>query len=303
MSELPAAAVGGRGDEARVVAAFCAWLAGEGWTSIRTEVEFCDVVAQRDGQILYAEAKGHTSEPGTDSDVLYGQLLRRMPLLDDPTARFAVVVPTPVVRHVLRVPARLRAVLHIDVYVVDDIGGVELVEDSVSPEPARRGWSVEQLTGQGFCGWVTFADLPAAAIPDVAGVYLVAHPVPETVEFLASTSAAFRGGRDPVVPVERLRERWVAGTPVLYIGKAAGREGLRQRLLEYRRHGLDNRAGHWGGRYIWQLADPGQLLVAWRPAASGRDAEDVESELLADFVADHGRLPFANLKKGRAPSS
>jgi hypothetical protein len=303
MADLPHAApvVPGRGDEARVVAAFCAWLAEQGWSNIRTEADFCDVVAQRDRQTLYAEAKGHTSEPGTDADILYGQLLRRMPLVDNPGARFAVVVPAPVVRHVLRVPARVRAVLHIEVYVVDDAGRVQLVDDEpVSTKPEQQAWSVAELTRQGFRGWVTFADLPTAAIPDAPGVYVVVHPAPEAVEFSTVTSAAFRGQRDPVVSVTKLQERWVPGTPVLYIGKAAGQAGLRQRLLEYWRHGLDNRAGHWGGRYIWQLADPSTLLVAWRPSASGEDAEDVESELLANFLAEHGRLPFANLKKGRA---
>ena len=110
-----------------MIAAFSTWLAEQGWTDIRTEVTYCDVVAQRDGTTLYAEAKGHTSEPGTDADTLYGQLLRRMPPVDDPSARFAIVVPTRVLRHVLRVPPRVRAALHMDVYVVDDTGHVELV--------------------------------------------------------------------------------------------------------------------------------------------------------------------------------
>ena len=160
-------------------------------------------------------------------------------------------------------------------------------------------WSIASMKAEGFTGWVNFTDLPSVEVPEDPGVYVVAHPAPTTVEFLTASSAAFRGGRDPVVPVARLQERWVVGTPIVYIGKASGRAGLRQRLLEYRRHGLDNRAGHWGGRYIWQLAEPSGLLVGWKPCASGEDAEDVESALLARFVADHGRLPFANLKKGR----
>jgi hypothetical protein len=48
--------------------------------------------AERDGDTLYAEAKGRTSLVGLDIDTLYGQLLRRMPL-DESNARFAVVVP------------------------------------------------------------------------------------------------------------------------------------------------------------------------------------------------------------------
>jgi hypothetical protein len=65
------------GDEARVVQAFCVWLAEHGWhTQLEVHV---DVVADRGNQRLYAEAKGRTAALGLDVDTLYGQLLRRMP--------------------------------------------------------------------------------------------------------------------------------------------------------------------------------------------------------------------------------
>jgi hypothetical protein len=46
-----------RGDERRVVAAFCDRLNDHGW-SVHTEAEHCDVVADRQGHRLYCEAKG-----------------------------------------------------------------------------------------------------------------------------------------------------------------------------------------------------------------------------------------------------
>lgn len=67
-----------RGDERRIVEAFCSWLVGEGWT-VRREVDFVDVAAERGDERLYAEAKGRTLAPSTDIDTLSGQLLRRMP--------------------------------------------------------------------------------------------------------------------------------------------------------------------------------------------------------------------------------
>ena len=114
------------GDEARVVAAFCQHLRAEGWT-VATEVEFCDVFAERDGARLYAEAKGITVAPGLDVDTLYGQLLRRMPAKDDPSARFAVVVPEEIVRAAQRVSARVRALLRVDLYAVSPEGTVRPV--------------------------------------------------------------------------------------------------------------------------------------------------------------------------------
>jgi hypothetical protein len=110
------------GDEARVTAAFCAWLENQGWT-VRREVEFVDVVAERSGELLYAEAKGTTKAAGLDIDTMYGQLLRRM---TDETgrARYGVVVPSSAVTAALRVPERIRQQLHVEVYEVTDDNNV-----------------------------------------------------------------------------------------------------------------------------------------------------------------------------------
>jgi hypothetical protein len=112
-----------RGDERRVVDAFCAWLEGHGW-SVEREVACVDVQAVREGERLYAEAKGRTAAMGLDVDTMYGQLLRRMPDVDAAHARYAVVVPAEGLRAASRVPARIREQLRIDVYSVDDQGRV-----------------------------------------------------------------------------------------------------------------------------------------------------------------------------------
>lgn len=110
-----------RGDEARVVAAFERHLAAAGWIVTR-EVDFCDLVAERDGKRIFVEAKGRTAAPGLDVDTMYGQLLRRMPLkVDDEASSFVVVVPTgSAERAALRVPERVRALLRIAVYAVNE---------------------------------------------------------------------------------------------------------------------------------------------------------------------------------------
>ncbi|GIU95779.1 MAG: hypothetical protein KatS3mg012_2236 [Gaiellaceae bacterium] len=106
-----------RGDEARVIRAFVAWLEAEGW-SVEQEVGFCDVVARRDGVTMFVEAKGETQAIGTDVDTMYGQILRRMPIAENESYRFAVVVPTRARDAALRVPRRTRELLRISVYEV-----------------------------------------------------------------------------------------------------------------------------------------------------------------------------------------
>ena len=115
-----------RGDEKRIVDAFRKWLGSEGWR-VKREIEFIDIFAERGQERLYAEAKGRTKAIGLDVDTLYGQLLRRMPSSEVGKARFGVVVPEEGRVAALRVPPRVRSVLHIDVFVVDDKGRVQCV--------------------------------------------------------------------------------------------------------------------------------------------------------------------------------
>lgn len=113
-----------RGDEERVIQAFCAYLNDQGWT-IEREIGFVDVVAQRGTHRILAEAKGRTAAIGLDVDTMFGQLLRRMPQeRPAPDTRFAVVVPAEASVAVERVPEWVRRELGIDVYVVSNDGSV-----------------------------------------------------------------------------------------------------------------------------------------------------------------------------------
>ncbi|MFJ6216709.1 hypothetical protein ACIQGZ_25775 [Streptomyces sp. NPDC092296] len=166
-----------------------------------------------------------------------------------------------------------------------------------APEPAPA-LTRPVLEQQGFTGFVTFAELPAAPVPDQGGVYVVVRTGDQAPVFLPHSTAGWRKQRDPAVGVERLAAKWVPSAEVVYIGKAAagatGRHGLRGRLGQYRAHGLGGTSHH-GGRYVWQLADSAALLVAWR-TTPGEDPRAAEKALLARFRVAYGVLPFANLK-------
>jgi hypothetical protein len=97
-----------KGDEERVIQAFCVFMQEQGWTTER-EVDFVDVVAKKDGQRIFAEAKGRTAAIGLDVDTMFGQLLRRMPKeRPGSETRFAVVVPAEATAAVERVPGWVR---------------------------------------------------------------------------------------------------------------------------------------------------------------------------------------------------
>lgn len=142
--------------------------------------------------------------------------------------------------------------------------------------PFSREW----LQAEGFEGFLPFSLLPNADVPRRFGVYVVLRPSEEPVQFLISNPGGRFKGRDPSATEGALSAKWVEGTPVIYIGKAET-QTLRKRLDQYRRFGAGEPIGHWGGRYIWQLADADQLLVAWHVTAG--NAGDRESELIDAF--------------------
>ncbi len=144
----------------------------------------------------------------------------------------------------------------------------------------------------GYSGGVTIAELfrSCASIPDAPGVYLVVAPAGFQARFLGASTGGRIKDRDPTVPVPALRDSWLPLSAVLYIGKATR---LRARIRQYIRFGQGHRSPHWGGRHIWQLARARDLLFYWKVA---RDPALAERDLLARFRAQHGRLPFANLR-------
>lgn len=126
-------------------------------------------------------------------------------------------------------------------------------------------------------------------IPEVSGVYRVLRPEGMPIRFTEHTY----NHSAKIYPVEVLSHKYEGckDQEILYIGKADGKKGLRQRLKQYMNYGWDKATNHRGGRAIWQIEDAGFLLLAFEEC---EDAEAREKQLLADYKAKNGSYPLAN---------
>jgi hypothetical protein len=165
---------------------------------------------------------------------------------------------------------------------------------------SKAEWTREALERKGFTGWHRFSGLRGklrAIDGDTGGVYVVYRDkTDEPVWLERGTGGTWRG--DPSVTRDELAANWADGAHVVYIGKAKHGQ-LRNRLRAYCSFGEGGKGRHYGGRLIWQMEASADLLVAWRVIADRSvDPFGVEQEMLRDFRAAYGRLPFANLMGG-----
>lgn len=128
-----------------------------------------------------------------------------------------------------------------------------------------------------------------AGIPDVPGVYWVLAPEGLPIRFEASAPNLAA----PLYPVDVLTPKYAdcSDKQILYIGKAGGKKGLRQRLRQYMKYGWNKAANHKGGRAIWQIQNFGMLLLTYEPCS---DCVRREHQLLHDYRTRNGHYPLAN---------
>lgn len=157
----------------------------------------------------------------------------------------------------------------------------------------------KDLKQEGFIEFRTVKELRnnPYEIPQSMGVYAVLYKAERLPSFVEKGSGGFFKGKDPNVSVSELEANWVENTDIVYIGKAGGMTSkvtLQSRLIQYLKFGMGKKIGHWGGRYIWQLANTDELVICWKP--TDEEPRKVETEMIAQFKAEHqGQRPFANL--------
>jgi hypothetical protein len=173
-----------------------------------------------------------------------------------------------------------------------EAGELEVTASTLSV--AAGEFSRDALQQESFEGFVTFAELSETFtdVPVSGGVYLVYRDSTAEPVFLEENPGGRFKGRDPADLVDVLSAKWVPDAQVIYVGKG---DSLRRRLKQFADFGAGKPIGHWGGRYIWQLADSASLLVAWREAEDEQTAAEAEQALVTRFKERYDRLPFANI--------
>lgn len=135
----------------------------------------------------------------------------------------------------------------------------------------------------------------AVSVPYEPGVYAVTLDSAATPSFLDHSVGGQFKGKDPTVPPASLAAKWLKEAETLYIGRT---KDLRKRVELLARDGHGEAVGHWGGRYLWQLAAHDQLRVGWRPED---DPVAAKRELLDRFASACGSPPFANPVRRASP--
>jgi hypothetical protein len=151
-----------------------------------------------------------------------------------------------------------------------------------------------------FSEWVSIGQLQDDIIANIQltidgcpGVYVALRPDTKLPKFIYPGTGGTYQRKNPNVLIPVLEENWIHNASILYIGKAEGLHGLKQRIRQFMRFGMGNSSPHRGGRYIWQLEESRNLKIMWK--AIGHAALE-ESRMLHQFHGTHGRLPFANLR-------
>lgn len=130
-------------------------------------------------------------------------------------------------------------------------------------------------------------------IPEKKGVYLIVDNIKKRkAKFVYPSPAGWFRGKNPSVEETKLKEKWVDGADILYIGKS---NNLQRRMKQHINFWSGKATGAWGGRIIAQISGYENFQV-WYMECD--DPAQKESELIDLFKEHYGRLPFANWKKG-----
>lgn len=131
--------------------------------------------------------------------------------------------------------------------------------------------------------------LNCSNIPEEPGVYWILSPEGFSIRFHQMPYHP----KCKLYPVELLQAKLTNcnDKQILYIGKAQGKKGLRQRVRQYMNYGQGKSNIHQGGRAVWQIEDSEFLLLGYEVC---HHADVRERQLLSEYRAQNFFYPLAN---------
>jgi hypothetical protein len=162
--------------------------------------------------------------------------------------------------------------------------------------------NINHLKDSGFVGFYSYNHLVSdySLINPFKGVYLVINFDYKNPEFTDPGVCGTHKGKNPNRTIEHLKEKYVNGSQIMYIGKGGklakdSKANLQTRLKDYLKCSINNTCSHSGGRSIWQLQNFEHLIFCWKKVEF-EEPENYEAILLQMFINQFGKLPFANYK-------
>jgi hypothetical protein len=154
--------------------------------------------------------------------------------------------------------------------------------------------NLKTYQNDGFKGFVKVSELQLSCnqVPRVGGIYVVLRTSETEPKFLKHGTGGYFKEKDPNVSISKLEDKFISGSITMYIGKG---DDLHERICKLLKFGNGHKIGHWGGRYLWQLSDAQDLLIAWKETPNG-NPESIEKKMLEEYRKEYGKLPFANLR-------
>lgn len=130
-------------------------------------------------------------------------------------------------------------------------------------------------------------------IPKEKGIYVVDIPNNFLVNFtIESTAHKIINEKNMIYPINQLENIYKnTDRKRLYIGKANGKNGLRERISCFIKYGERKRKNHTGGRSIWQINENNKLLIGYFIC---ENPEFLEKEMIRRYKNMYGVYPLAN---------
>jgi hypothetical protein len=151
----------------------------------------------------------------------------------------------------------------------------------------------------GIIGDLLAHGLPADAWLNQCGVYAVLLPLGYDLQILDESTV--HAAQNVIAPLsdERLRDKWIPGTRVAYVGFAGNLYpvSLRKRLRDFLRHAAGettDRGPHRWGESLWQLAGHEEFAIMALATSGPPAPRETERDLLARFSKRFGGVPFGN---------